>query len=512
MHKLRRRSLPRHLPINFLPNLTLEQPMPFDFSSPFKQPLGRWALAVTTVAFLSGCADFAGIVPSAQVLDGKSLGLRPTIATSTNTLDTKIPSQSPWWDAYQDPQLSQLVETALRDNPSLRIAQARLARAQAFGDSTDSAGKPQLNASLDMTRQRFSANGIYPPPLGGNVYDIANLQATASWDLDLFGKQRAALDAAVGQTRAAQADAQAARLLIASQVVRAYFSLGRLQAQNVSLQRSLAQREQLLSLVQERVKAGVDTQLELSVSSASLPEVRQMLEANQEQQALTRNALAALSGQAAAHISSAKLPIASSQTLADTPAIPIDLLGRRADIAASQWRISAALSDVQNAKTQFYPNINLVAFTGLNSLGFDRLMNTGSDQWSVGPAVRLPLFDAGRLKAQLRGKTADLDAAVESYNALVLEAVREVADQIASARGIALQTTQQQAALSHAQTAYAIAQQRYQAGLGNYLNVLNLETAVLTQQRQAIDLAARAADTQVQLIRALGGGYTPEVP
>jgi NodT family efflux transporter outer membrane factor (OMF) lipoprotein len=348
--------------------------------------------------------------------------------------------------------------------------------------------------------------------LGGNVYDIANLQATASWDLDLFGKHRAALDAAVGQTRAAQADAQAARLLIASQVVRAYFSLGRLQAQNVSLQRSLAQREQLLSLVQERVKAGIDTQLELSVSSASIPEVRQMLESNLEQQALTRNALAALSGQAASNISSAKLPMASSQTLADTPAIPIDLLGRRADIAASQWRINAALGDIQNAKSQFYPNINLVAFTGLNSLGFDRLMNTGSDQWGVGPAIRLPLFDAGRLKAQLRGKTADLDAAVESYNALVLEAVREVADQIASAKGIALQTTQQQAALSHAQNAYGIAQQRYQAGLGNYLTVLNLETAVLTQQRQAIDLAARAADTQVQMIRALGGGFTPETP
>lgn len=486
--------------------------MPFDFSSPSKQHLGRWALASITVAALSGCADFTGIVPSAQMWDGKALGLRPLPSLSANAQTTNIPAQSPWWDAYQDPQLNQLVEAALRDNPSLRIAQARLVRAQAFSEATDSAGKPQASASLDMTRQRFSANGIYPPPLGGNVYDIANVQATASWDLDVFGKHRAALDAAVGQTRAAQADAQAARLLIASQVVRTYFSLGKLQAQQLSLQRSLAQREQLLGLVQERVKAGIDTQLELSVSSASVPEARQMLEANQEQQALTRNALAAMSGPAAAQINGAQLPKASSQTLANTSAIPIDLLGRRPDIAASHSRISAALGDVQNTKMQFYPNINLVAFTGLNSLGFDRLMNTGSDQWGLGPAVRLPLFDAGRLKAQLRGKTADLDAAVESYNALVWEAVREVADHIASARGIALQTTQQQEALSHAQTAYAIAQQRYQAGLGNYVNVLQLETAVLTQQRQAIDLAARAADTQVQLIRALGGTYTTETP
>lgn len=486
--------------------------MPFDFSSPIQPRLGRWALAGIALAAMSGCADFTGIVPSARVLDSTALGLRPQPSLSANAQTTNIPEPSPWWNAYQDPQLSQLVEAALRDNPSLRIAQARLVKAQAFAQATDSASKPQANASLDMTRQRFSANGIYPPPLGGNVYDIATLQATASWDLDLFGKHRAALDTAVGQSRAAQADALAARLLIASQVVRAYFSLAKLQEHHVSLQRSLAQREQLLTLVQARVNAGIDTQLELSVSSASVPEVRQLLEANQEQQALTRNALAALSGPAAAPIRSAKLPMASSQTLAETAAIPIDLLGRRPDIAASQWRITAALSDVQNTKTLFYPNINLVAFTGLNSLGFDRLMHTGSDQWGVGPAIRLPLFDAGRLKAQLRGKTADLDAAVESYNALVWEAVREVADHIASARGIALQTTQQQAALSHAQTAYAIAQQRYQAGLGNYVNVLQLETAVLTQQRQAIELAARAADTQVQMIRALGGIYTTETP
>ena len=161
-----------------------------------------------------------------------------------------------------------------------------------------------------------------------------------------------------------------------------------------------------------------------------------------------------------------------------------------------------------NAKTQFYPNVNLVAFAGFSSIGLGRLLDSGSQQWGVGPALRLPIFDAGRLRANLRGKTADLDAAVESYNAAVIDAVRDVADQVASSQAIVRQQTQQRAAQDAAESAYEIAVQRYKAGLGNYLNVLTAETSVLAQRRQAVDLAARALDTQVALIRALGGGYT----
>ena len=119
--------------------------------------------------------------------------------------------------------------------------------------------------------------------------------------------------------------------------------------------------------------------------------------------------------------------------------LPADLLGQRADIAAARWRVEAAGHDVKNAKTQFYPNINLVAFAGLSSIGLGRLLDAGSQQWGVGPAIRLPIFEGGRLRANLRGKTADLDAAVESYNAAVLDAIHETADQIASAQSIARQ-------------------------------------------------------------------------
>ncbi|MBC7446083.1 MAG: TolC family protein, partial [Polaromonas sp.] len=192
------------------------------------------------------------------------------------------------------------------------------------------------------------------------------------------------------------------------------------------------------------------------------------------------------------------------------PVIPADLMGRRADIAAARWRIEASLSDVANAKTLFYPNINLVAFAGFSSIGLGRLADAGSQQWGVGPALRLPIFEAGRLRANLRAKTADLDAAIESYNAAVVDAVREVADQLASSHAIGRQQLEQQAAQDAAQSAYDIAVQRYRAGLGNYLNVLTAETSVLAQRRLAVDLAGRALQTQVALMHALGGGYAPE--
>lgn len=457
------------------------------------------ALALAT---LSACANFSGIHPQAQPLDASTLGL------SANASQANTPVIDPqWWRAFGDAQLDQLVDKAIANSPSLRSAQARLARLQAGSDAIRGADLPQLHASTDLTRQRFSANSIYPPPLGGAVLNTGDLRATASWELDFFGKNRAALESSLGQVRAAQADAEAARMLLASAVTRSYFGLVRIQAQIGVAERTLAQRTQAKALVQDRVTAGLDTQLELQQSDGALPEARLQIETLQEQRALALNALAALTGQPNMPPAPVLPAPAAIKSIAISQSIPMDLLGRRADIAAARWRVEAATHDVDNAKTLFYPNINLVAFAGYSSIGFDKLLQSGSDQWGVGPAIRLPIFEGGRLRANLRGKTADLDIAVESYNTLVIDAVHDVADQLTSASAITRQQTEQAAAQSSAESAYAIATQRYKAGLGNYLNVLSAETAVLTQRRLGVDLAARALDTQVQLIRALGGGF-----
>ncbi len=461
---------------------------------------GVWPGALAMAALLAGCVSPSGIVPQASLRDAASLGLvagtqpGPQIATQ-------------WWRQFGDEQLNRLVDRALAGNPSLKIAQARLVRAQAVTEVAEAANLPQVTGGLDLTRQRYTENGLYPPPLAGSIRNSGTLQLGTSWELDFFGKNRAALDAALGTARAAQADAEAARLLLASNVARGYFQLVRLGDQLVVARRALAQREEALRLVRDRVNAGLDTQLELRQSEGALPEARQQIEALQEQAELTRNALSALAGEpAAAQIGSAP-SLVDLKPFAAATTLPADLLGQRPDVAAARWRVEAAGQDVISAKSQFYPNINLVAFAGLSSLGLSRLLDAGSTQWGVSPAVRLPIFDAGRLRANLRGKTADLDAAVESYNATLIEAVHEVADQIASIKSIARQQAEQRDAQTSAEAAYQIAVQRYRAGLGNYLNVLTAETSVLNQRRLAVDLAARALDTQVALIRALGGGW-----
>ncbi len=454
---------------------------------------------------LGGCADMSGIAPQASLRDAASLGLVTVVAQPQT--QTQMPLSAEWWRDFGDETLNGLVAQALQSNPNLKLAQARLLRAQAVTEVANAAMLPQVNGQLDVTRQRYTANGAVPPPLAGSIRDNGTAQLAASWELDFFGKNRAALDAALGSANAAGADAQAARVLLASQVARSYFQLVRLNEQADVARRTLAQREQTLKLVTDRVNAGLDTRLELRQSEGGLPEARLQLEAVQEQMALTRNALNALTGQP--NSASALVPSAQSaiKSIALIPVILVDLLGRRADIAAARWRVEASSSEVANAKTQFYPNINLVAFAGFSSIGLGNLLNSGSQQWGVGPAVRLPIFEAGRLRANLRGKTADLDAAVESYNAAVIDAVRDVADQVASLQAIGRQQAEQQATQGAAESAYDIAVQRYKAGLGNYLNVLTVETSVLAQRRLAVDLAGRALDTQVALIRALGGGY-----
>lgn len=467
--------------------------------------LSQSALLIMAVIGLSACASMTGIQTQATLRDAPALGL--AVAQSA-----PVALDAQWWREFGDAQLNQLMDEALVSSPTLKIVQARLARAQAGADGVDATSGPQLTAAIDATRQQYTANGAVPPPLAGTIRESGSAQLTGSWELDFFGKNRAALNAALGNTRAAQADADAARMLLASHVARSYFQLLRLNEQLAVAHRQLAQRTQALRLVQERVNAGLDTRLELRQSEGALPEARLQIETLQEQLSLAGHALNALISQQNRPLAPVLPAQAAIKNIVTPTSIPSDLLGRRADIAAARWRVEAATQDVSNAKAQFYPNINLMAFAGFSSIGLDRLLGAGSEQWGVGPALRLPLFDGGRLRANLSGKVADLDAAIESYNAAVIDAVREVADQLASAQSITRQQAEQRAAQALAENAYEIAVQRYEAGLSNYLQVLTAETTVLNQRRQGVDLAARALDTQVALMRALGGGYRADLP
>jgi NodT family efflux transporter outer membrane factor (OMF) lipoprotein len=465
------------------------------------------ALASAALLTLGGCASSAGIAPRAQVMDTAQLGLSSTAASAANA-EANIPAD--WWRAFGDPALDALVDRALAGSPNLVAAQARVERAEASVAGAKAASGLRVDGEGDATHDRLTATYIYPPPLAGATLNIGNLQASASWELDFFGRNRAAIAAAVGQERAAQAEVEAARNLLASQVASTYVQLGRLFAQREVAERSLAQRAQILTLIRDRVQGGLDTQVELRQGEGSLPETRQQIEELDDQITLARHALAALTQQAPQALDTLVVPLRSVQLVALPSSVPVDLLGRRADIAAARWRIEATSNDIASAKAQFYPNISLTAAAGFTSIGLNKLLKSASEEYSVGPAVHLPIFDAGRLRSNLRGKTAEYDAAVASYNTAVIDAVHDVADQIASLQSVKRQQAQQAEAATAAESAYSLATQRYQAGLGTYLIVLNAEASVLNQRRLGADLKARALSLQIALARALGGGYSSQ--
>lgn len=474
---------------------------------PARRPSGRpWrpvsrGLALGTALVLAiagtGCANRDGIAPTANRIDPGRVGLEASTAD--------WPAEH-WWRRYADPGLDRLVELALADAPSVGLAAARLARARSVEEAADANLSPWADASADSTRQRFTETGLVPPPRAGSIASSNSLQLGLSWELDLFGRNRAALDAALGTARAAEADLQAARVLIATQVVRTWFELARLLEQRTIAAAALAHQQRIVALVRARFDAGLDSRTEVRKVEGGPPEARRQLALLDERIALARNALAALTLQPATATRTAT-PKLSARAAATPPALlPADLIGRRADVVAARWRVEASLRERDAAAAQFYPNVNLAAFAGLSSLGVGRWFESGSTVYGAGPAIRLPIFDAGRLRANLRGRTADIDAAIQGYNATLADAARDVADHVASLKALDEQQRQQRAALTAAEDAHALALARHRAGIGNELAALTLESTVLAHRATGVDLRARALDLDAGLARALGGG------
>ena len=461
--------------------------------------LANLATSALLASLVAACVTPGADGPIAMPLSATAAGLRG--GTVSPTIDDR------WWRGFGDPHLDDLVARTLEDSPTLQAAAARFARADAVMDRAEAQRLPQADARLDAAHQRFTANGLYPPKFAGKVEDAGNLQASLAWELDFFGRNRSAFEAALGTAKAAHADQQSARLVLAANVVRVYVQLAQLVGQREVASRTLDQRTQVLGLIRQRVRAGLDSQVELSLGEEALPDARLAIEGLDEQITLRRHALSALSVQPPDALATLSPSIANLRPTPLPADVPADLLGRRADIDAARLRIEAATADLRAARADFYPSVNLLAFAGFNAIGLDQLFDIGSRQSGIGAAVRLPIFDAGRLRASYRGKAADLDAAVAAYNAAVVEAVHEAADQIGSLQSIARQGLEQRLAQTSAEQAYTLAVARYQSGLGSYLLVLSAETGVLGQRRAGVDLKSRMLVAQADLMRALGGGY-----
>ena len=470
-----------------------------------KKTIERYFYPLTLLAAVSAALVLIGGCAPIPVLPKPAVAVAPEQAGLTASRSQEL--KADWWIAFNDPQLDALIARALAESPSLAGARARIVRAAAAADNAGAADKPTIGASFDATKQRFTERGIYPPPIAGSVRTTANLQLGISYDWDFFGRHQADLAAALGAQQAAEADGAAARLMLSSSVARSYLALARVLAQADLAKQQLAAREQAYDLVRQRVAAGLDNGQDQRTAETPLPELKRQALVLGEQASLLRHQLAALSAQPASALDHLAPAMPDVLLMQPDNSLGLDLLGRRPDVVAARWRVEAALQQVSSARSQFYPNVTLNAFAGFNSIGLDRLLKSGSQQYGFGPSLRLPLFDTGRLRALLKGAAAEADAAVAAYNAAVFEAVRDASDQATTLGSLRSQDPQQQALLANAEASLTLAQSRFDAGLGNRLAVLNARNAVLAQERQALDLRSLTLDSQVSLMRALGGGF-----
>jgi NodT family efflux transporter outer membrane factor (OMF) lipoprotein len=265
-----------------------------------------------------------------------------------------------------------------------------------------------------------------------------------SFEFDFWNKNGAALSAALSQAQGAAADAEAARLALTTGIARAYYNLQRLFAQREVSRAAITQREDIVRITNERFSAGLDTKVEVRQAEAALATVRTELAQYDDAIVVARNQIAALTGAGPVRGDSIAAVRMSAGPVTALPAsIPLDLVSRRPEITASRWRVDASTHDIEVAKAQFYPNINIAAFAGLSSLGLSNFLLSSSGIFGVGPAIHLPIFEGGRLNANLHGREADANLAIATYNEVVIDAVHELADAVSSIRGLARTAAEQ---------------------------------------------------------------------
>lgn len=454
--------------------------------------------SLSLVALLAACAP-QGIAPRETELPAASLGLG----------DEAAPAVPPrWWTVFGDAGLDRLMDEALAGNPELAVAIARLRAAKAGVEAADAQLFPQADFDAQEARLHISGRYIYPPPYAGTDRWIGTLGADLSWNIDFWGREQAQLDKAKDLRIAAALDAAAARLALTSALVEAYIELDRADKLADIAAETERDRADTLALTERRLHDGLDSEVERQEALALLSQAREERVRADSARDIVVHEIAELIGRGAdAYPAIPKPRLALDAALALPHALPADLLSRRPDVLAAKARVDAAVEGRAAARAAFYPDIDLLATAGWAAIGISPLLHASSEQYGGGPAVHLPIFDAGALRAQYAGATAALDVAVADYNASLTGAVRQVSDALTRIRALDGERGQHRDMLAAAEKGYRLAEVRYRAGLADQLTVLNAESVVFGAREGEVSLAADSAVQRVALIVASGGGF-----
>ena len=466
----------------------------------------RFAPLVLALA-VAGCASTRGIEPQSRPTDADTLAASHTLGAAA-----QVPVSRDWWRAFGDPQLDALIDEAAQGQPSLAAADARVRQAVAQAGLADAARQPTVGATGQYSGIRIPES-IAPPPLGGEYKGVILLGLNIKYSPDLWGGQRARYEAALGQVRAAEVDAQAARLTLASNVARAYVGLAQAYDALDVATNEKSRSQKLLDLGRQRFKAGVDNQLPVRNAQVLVDTATQQAQAAQQQIDAAKHAIAALLGKGPDRADAITRPKLLTAPAPGVPTvIPSELFGHRPDVVAARWRAEAASRAIDAAKAEFYPSVNLSALVGVAAGGLADLFSTKALLAQGGPAISLPIFDGGRLRNNLAKSDADYDLAVAAYNGSLVTGLREVADALDNARALDAQIASARQARDAAQSALSLAKTRYKAGLATQMDVLNAQRPLLQLDQLIAALRAQRLVATVDLDQALGGGLELTAP
>jgi multidrug efflux system outer membrane protein len=424
---------------------------------------------------------------------------------------------------FGDATLDRLEQQALADSPTVKAAGQRLLQAEAQLGVTRASERPQLNVNAGISNSRTSANTSQGIALGRRAIDGNNyaIGSSFSYELDLLGRVRRAVEAADAQALAAQADRDGVMLVLTSQVATTYWQLRGLDAEIAILRGALDTRRETEELVKARFDAGLSNELDTSRATIERANAEADLEEAQRQRNTLEHGLAVLLG---ASPSSTVLPALASagtgtgagvMTLPAPPAIPVglpaSLLAQRPDLAQSVATLKAANANIGVAEGALYPSLSLTGNFGFASESLSEIAKGGSRQFSFGPlALSLPVLDGGRNKANLAVAQARYDEAVANHQGKLLTALREVEDALSDVQQRQQQGKAQAVSRAAAERAYLVARARYERGLSTYLDVTDAQRSALAADRAAAQIDTQRLLAAVAVARALGAGWQPE--
>lgn len=431
--------------------------------------------------------------------------------------------EAEWWRRYQDAQLNALIERGLQDAPRIAEAHARVESAQSMVGLTQANTGALINFAAAIDRQRVSANGflgLYSkkvPELGitGPWYTAGTLGVVGSYQFDFWGKNKAMVQSALGAQNASVAEAAATELVLAAEITRVYFNIQTMYAMLDLLKQSLAIENERVAAHRARASRGLEPITLAEQARIHKLELDRQITDLESQVVSLREAMRALIG-AGPEDALDLQAVAMNPRVGGVPeTLEFELLERRPDLQARHWYVQSSLSRIEAAKAAFYPSFDIKAFFGLNALHLDDLFKGSSRQYNIIPGLSLPLFDSGRLNAQLKSSQTDSNVIIAQYNQAIFEAVREVAQ-----AGIELQSLQKQAEIQQdkvrsATMTFRSESARYRTGLADRIQPREAELPVLFERSVQVVLLGRQIDTEIALTLALGGGYhaaAPEAP